>query len=41
MNLYQLRMLRAALKQGLQDRSEWLTQQEVDKILDQINQNHR
>ena len=36
MNLSQLRLLPAALKQGLKDRSEWLTQQEIDKILDQI-----
>ncbi len=36
MNIFELRMLRAALKQGLRDSSEWLTQAEIDNILDQI-----
>jgi flagellin-specific chaperone FliS len=37
MNIFQLRMLRAALRQCLRDRSDWLTENEIDKILDQIS----
>lgn len=36
MNIFELRMLRAALKQGLRDGSRWLTHAEIDSILDQI-----
>ncbi len=37
MDLFDLRMRRAALRQLLRDRSEWMSQEEIDKILDQIN----
>lgn len=37
MDLFTLRMRRAALRQLLRDRSEFLSQEEIDKILDQIN----
>ncbi|MCF2447749.1 hypothetical protein L0657_27590 [Dyadobacter sp. CY345] len=37
MNLFTIRMRRAALRQLLRDRSEWMSQKEIDKILDQIN----
>jgi len=37
MDLFSIRMRRAALRQLLRDRSDWMTQQEIDTILDQIN----
>lgn len=36
MDEFDLRMLRAALKQALRDRSDKLSQEEVNQILDQI-----
>ncbi|SDD83323.1 hypothetical protein SAMN04487996_102299 [Dyadobacter soli] len=36
MNLFELKMMRAALRQALSDRSEMLSQEEIDKILDTI-----
>jgi hypothetical protein len=37
MDVFQLRMVKAALQQALRDRLDWLTQKEVDEILDQIS----
>ncbi|GAB2780251.1 hypothetical protein GCM10027275_24740 [Rhabdobacter roseus] len=37
MNLFQLKMLRAALRQSLRDQSEVLTEEEINQILDQIS----
>ncbi|NIJ55023.1 hypothetical protein [Dyadobacter arcticus] len=37
MDLFQWRMLRAALQQGLRDNWKWLTADEIDKILDQVS----
>lgn len=37
MNLFELRMLRAALKQALRDQSEMLTPRQIDEILEQIS----
>jgi hypothetical protein len=37
MDLFTLRMRRAVLRQLLRDRSEWMSQEEIDKILDQIS----
>lgn len=36
MNLFELKMMRAALRQALQDRSESLSQEDIDRILDTI-----
>lgn len=36
MTLFELKMMRAALKQALKDQSESLSREEVDKILDTI-----
>ncbi len=37
MDLFNLRMRRATLRQLLRDRSEWMSQEEIDMLLDQIN----
>lgn len=37
MDVFQFKMLRAALKQALRDQQDELTEREIDKILDQIN----
>ncbi len=37
MNLFELRMLRAAFKQMLRDQAEKMTIHEMDKILDHIS----
>ena len=36
MNIFSLRMQRAALRQILRDQSKEMTQQKIDEILDQI-----
>ncbi|PSL30120.1 hypothetical protein CLV60_10462 [Dyadobacter jiangsuensis] len=37
MNLFELRMLRAALKQMLRDQADNMTAEEIDQILDHIS----
>lgn len=37
MDLFALRMRRAALRQLLRDRANWMSQKEIDEVLDQIN----
>ena len=36
MDEFELRMLRAALKQALRDRSHEMSQDDIDRVLDQI-----
>ena len=37
MDIIALRMRRAAIRQLLRDRLDWMSQEEIDKLLDQIN----